>query len=44
MIVNSEISELINGLSKKSCNLISENGIILTVTFHSIEDKICKFF
>ena len=43
MIVNSEISELINGLSK-SCNLISENGIILTVTFHSIEDKICKFF
>ena len=43
MIVNNEISELILGLSK-SCNLISENGVIATVTFHSIEDRICKFF
>ena len=43
MIVNKEISELILGLSK-SCNLISENGVIATVTFHSIEDRICKFF
>ena len=43
IIVNQEISELILGLSK-SCNLISDNGVIATVTFHSIEDKICKFF
>ena len=43
IIVNSEISELISGLSK-SCNLISENGVIATVTFHSIEDRICKYF
>ena len=43
ILVNNEISELILGLSK-SCNLIKENGIIATVTFHSIEDRICKFF
>ena len=43
MIVNNEISELILGLSK-SCNLISENGVIAIVTFHSIEDRVCKFF
>ena len=43
ILVNNEISELISTLSK-SCNLVSENGVILTVTFHSIEDKICKFF
>ena len=43
MLVNNEISELIIGLSKSS-NLISKNGIIVTVTFHSIEDRICKFF
>ncbi len=43
ILVNSEISELITALSKSS-NLISNKGIIVTVTFHSIEDKICKFF
>ena len=43
ILVNNEVSELMNALSK-SCNLISDNGIILTVSFHSIEDKICKFF
>ena len=43
ILVNNEISELIIGLSK-SCNLISNNGIIAMVTFHSIEDRICKFF
>ena len=42
-MVNNEISELISSLSK-SCNLVSNKGIILTVSFHSIEDKICKFF
>ena len=43
ILVNEEISELISALSK-SCNLISNGGIIITITFHSIEDKICKFF
>ena len=43
ILVNNEISELILGLSKSS-NLISKNGVILAVTFHSIEDRICKFF
>ena len=43
IMVNNEISELISALSK-SCNLVSNKGIIITVTFHSIEDKICKFF
>tara|TARA_B100000886_G_scaffold272617_1_gene196562 strand:- start:3080 stop:4084 length:1005 start_codon:yes stop_codon:yes gene_type:complete len=43
ILVNNEISELILGLSK-SCNLISKNGIIAVVAFHSIEDRICKFF
>ena len=42
-MVNNEISELISSLSK-SCNLISNKGKIITVTFHSIEDKICKSF
>ena len=43
MLVNNEISELILGLSKSS-NIISKNGIIAVVSFHSIEDRICKFF
>ena len=43
ILVNEEISELISALSK-SCNLISDGGIIITISFHSIEDKICKFF
>ncbi len=43
ILVNEEISELISALSK-SCNLVSDKGIIVTVTFHSVEDKICKFF
>ena len=43
ILVNNEISELIYGLTKSS-NLVSENGVIVAVTFHSIEDRICKFF
>ena len=43
MFVNNEISELINGLVKAS-KLVDINGIIALVTFHSIEDKICKNF
>ena len=43
IFVNNEISELITGLSK-AANIISDKGIILTVSFHSLEDKICKYF
>ena len=43
ILVNKEISELINGLVN-SFNLIPVGGIIAVVTFHSIEDKIVKFF
>ena len=43
ILVNNEISELVSALSK-SCNIVSDNGVIAIVTFHSIEDRICKFF
>ncbi len=43
IFVNKEISELSKSL-EASASIISQNGIILTVSFHSIEDKICKFF
>ena len=43
IFVNKEISELTRGL-KESANIVSQNGVILTVSFHSLEDKICKFF
>jgi len=43
IFVNKEISELINGLVN-AFNLIPVGGIIVVVTFHSIEDKIVKFF
>ena len=43
IFVNKEISELTRGL-KESANIVSQNGIILTVSFHSLEDRICKFF
>jgi len=41
--VNKEISELINGLIH-AFNMLPVGGIIVVVTFHSIEDKIVKFF
>ena len=41
--VNKEISELINGLIN-AFKLIPIGGIIAVITFHSIEDKIVKFF
>jgi Predicted S-adenosylmethionine-dependent methyltransferase involved in cell envelope biogenesis len=41
--VNKEISELINALIN-SFHLIPIGGVIAVVTFHSIEDKIVKFF
>ena len=43
IFVNKEISELQKSL-EASANIVSQNGIILTVSFHSLEDKICKFF
>ena len=43
ILVNKEISELINALVN-SFNLVPIGGIIAVVTFHSIEDKIVKFF
>ncbi len=43
IFVNNEISELINGIIKATKKL-KPGGKILIVTFHSIEDKIVKFF
>ena len=43
IIVNNEISELIYGLIN-SFKLLPVGGMIVVVTFHSIEDKIVKFF
>jgi 16S rRNA (cytosine1402-N4)-methyltransferase len=41
--VNNEISELIYGLIN-SFKLLPVGGVVAIVTFHSIEDKIVKFF
>jgi len=43
IFVNKEISELIYGLIN-SFKIVPLGGIIIVVTFHSIEDKIVKFF
>ncbi len=43
ILVNKEISELINALIN-SFNLIPIGGVIAVVSFHSLEDKIVKFF
>ena len=43
IFVNKEISELSKSL-EASASIVSQSGIILTVSFHSLEDKICKFF
>ena len=43
IFVNKEVSELQKSLAE-SARIVSQNGIILTVSFHSLEDKICKFF
>ena len=42
IVVNNEISELLNGLVN-SFKLLPIGGIMVIVTFHSIEDKIVKF-
>ena len=43
IFVNNEISELIYGLIN-SFKILPVGGMIVVVTFHSIEDKIVKFF
>ena len=43
IFVNKEITELIYGLIK-AYDILPVGGVIAVVTFHSIEDKIVKFF
>ena len=43
IFVNKEISELINGLIN-AFKLLPVGGVIAVVSFHSLEDKIVKFF
>ena len=43
IFVNKEISELIYGLISAT-KLLSKNGVLAVVTFHSLEDKIVKYF
>ena len=43
IFVNQEISELIYGLIKAT-KVVKKNGVIVVVSFHSIEDKIVKYF
>ena len=43
IFVNKEVSELIYGLIKAT-KLLKPGGLLIIVTFHSLEDKIVKFF
>ena len=43
IFVNKEITELINGLVLAT-KILNQNGTLAVVTFHSIEDKIVKYF
>jgi 16S rRNA (cytosine1402-N4)-methyltransferase len=43
ILVNKEISELIFGLIN-AAKVLKKDGILAVVTFHSIEDKIVKYF
>ena len=43
IFVNKEISELIYGLINAT-KVLKKNGIIVVVSFHSLEDKIVKYF
>ena len=43
IFVNKEISELITGLIN-SAKVLKKDGILAVVTFHSLEDKIVKYF
>ena len=43
IFVNKEISELIHGLISAS-KILKKDGVLLIVSFHSLEDKIVKYF
>ena len=43
IFVNKEISELIYGLINAT-KILKKNGLIIVVSFHSLEDKIVKYF
>ena len=43
IFINNEVSELIEGLIKAS-QYLKKGGKIIVISFHSIEDKIVKFF
>ena len=43
IFVNKEVSELIYGLIN-SVKILKKNGVLAIVTFHSLEDKIVKYF
>ncbi len=43
IFVNKEISELIHGLISAT-KVLQKDGILLVVTFHSLEDRIVKYF
>jgi 16S rRNA (cytosine1402-N4)-methyltransferase len=43
IFVNKEISELIHGLIN-AAKVVKKDGVIAVVTFHSLEDKIVKYF
>ena len=43
IFVNKEISELIKGLIS-AAKILKKDGILTVVTFHSLEDKIVKYF
>ena len=43
IFVNKEISELIYGLINAT-SMVKKNGIIVVVSFHSLEDRIVKYF
>ena len=43
IFVNKEVSELINGLIAAT-KVLNKDGVLAVVTFHSLEDKIVKYF
>ncbi len=43
VFVNKELTELIHGLIEAT-KLLSNNGILLVISFHSLEDRIVKYF
>ena len=43
MHINNEIEEMINGFMSAAC-LLKQNGKLIIISFHSIEDRIAKNF